>query len=122
MPIVEILIKRQSRFPISSHSIGDGSYLRFSVVEICGGNDDFFTSNPVHNLFQQECVGASSSSLVKLGPRLGTSFSVDIQCSVSNENTLVTIDWQLLGSLLTVESQSQFMLMWSSLGTDDDMT
>ena len=59
---------------------------------------------------------------MKLGPSLVSGSSVDIQRSVSNENTLVTIDWQLLGSLLTVESQSQFMLMWSSLGTDDDMT
>jgi hypothetical protein len=59
---------------------------------------------------------------MKLGPSLVSGFSVDVQRSVSDEDTLVTIDWQLLGSLLTVESQSQLMLMWSSLGTDDEMT
>jgi len=59
---------------------------------------------------------------MELGPSLVSGSSVDIQRSVSDEDTLVTIDWQLLGSLLTVESQSQLMLMWSSLSTDDDRT
>ena len=92
VPVLQWFVKGKLGFATSSDSSNDGPFLCLSVVKICGRYDDLLIFDPVDGLLESDLRRSHVSSARQLGPGLGSGLTVDVQSTVSDKDTLVTVD------------------------------